>query len=1190
MQSLLPCSPVISLYACGCLGGNYPFDRHSMSASVETNAVNANKVQQQHLQALNDINSSYLGGKHRVLAGDGEASRTKDKGSKSGKGSAFHAFHTATGAMYLEKLHPSLKLFNPDDKSTKSKRSKGSRVGGGAGDSTVGDDVFNMTATNEAEPDEFSSTFNDNGMAAYNAQVDNSLAVSVPPAQAFATQINVRMPKAAFGTVRQPWNQSHYCYSKFDTEHNHSKNKHLFGDFRKKIDEENIRSVLQKKLERGERLPLQSQDLDFLQASAVDCSHASTILANSQALMLESPTRPTAPAATSGVGLANSIFDPNSAARKSLSKNRKDVWALNVERLHDSAVAGHSHIEDMFLNDNAISSVDLEASQSQTDLLVGSKDPLYIIHREESLIASLAGGSTGSGLLKAASLPLLRGSELRVLSSFSAVNPEMWVTARVVYLLLSCYYLVMVNPDQGAALRDHRTDTTKGKKKARPAKTNETSKPEAHDAEPKGRKAAANKSALVDKSDVSKTKTHEAARKPPNVALPEEQPLSPRNYAASLSDEEYLRTLARKTDMMDLWKKLAEQLSLCVSDNFGSSSISGTATDINAYISKVVSDFSWPNLQELLKQPAQLALACHVIEYDDMSKLASDDGTDGNGTEPNQRGITRHDSTGNLLTSRSLEDPSDAISNQFYARFPQALLPILRTAVHRKVFTPAFVEPTSPICARLCHWARRVVAGIYQVKARESTLNLALSVSAPSLSFGLPARDEVGTAGLGDSNTVVSSRQQLPPISLSISSTLARQQPQSKAAVNMFNLVNYSAAGRAATADGKASTLSVVSVGFDMYASYHAAGTSLAGNNEASGVAGTLPLTEQFVLDDVLVIGMILARPYDRLDVLVPSPPESLIQQHLKDMQIHANKPAHAAGGPNSTLSLAQQYPQLSHEQLQDLQLRRTQDDTNWQQFENLTHFCKAHIEVEANSPSHRILPAAIAFDVDVAVDELIEDGVDSAQFQAPHAQPSNRNLSAASDPGDDNARGLGVTVGRFSTPNKHHSVTVSLTRLQATGGRVGTGGAGIVADAPSIVGSQPHAGTLQHQPSQNSMTNFPSVVRRISRADIITKLNTFNKLTEHRNHLQTYGDRQVFSAIDVVKYAQRKDVQANIIVVGLPSGKRAQQNGNGSDDKVTKMIVNAELVTSILAERGQDVSLVIACAGISDSMMLRVY
>jgi hypothetical protein len=72
-----------------------------------------------------------------------------------------------------------------------------------------------------------------------------------------------------------------------------------------------------------------------------------------------------------------------------------------------------------------------------------------------------------------------------------------------------------------------------------------------------------------------------------------------------------------------------------------------------------------------------------------------------------------------------------------------------------------------------------------------------------------------------------------------------------------------------------------------------------------------------------------------------------------------------------------------------------------------------AHIEVEANSPSHRILPAAIAFDVDVAVDELIEDGVDSAQFQAPHAQPSNRNLSAASDPGDDNARARRVPSTR---------------------------------------------------------------------------------------------------------------------------------------------------------------------------------
>jgi hypothetical protein len=1359
----------------GTKGGSYPFDRRPLSASAETRAVNANHLQQQRIDALNQINAGYLAPKFRPIGNAKNAEHWK----KDKKGSAFHAFHTATGAMYLEKLHPSLKLFDPDSdaSSKKSGRSNKSSLKLANRMAKSSDDleenverdmhgaVFDMTATNEAEPDEFSSTFRDTGSAGNKNSSDfygdlavsggdemSNLALQIPAAQQLLT-INVKQPKAAFGTVRPEWNSTHYCYSKFDNEHNNNKNMHLFSDFKRKRDEEHIRHILEKKLEAGHGLPLQSQQLDCLQAAAVDCSQTSTVWLPIASSSVDVPST-----SLVHLSLSNTIFDPNSATRKSLSKSKKDIWALNMERLHNSSVIeNNKSLQALYLdnemNQHCEESHLFEDFHHKTEYqeMIGSNDPLYVIYREDCVLNRLKVsmpscaaedvnniraklGQTGVGSNQHQGV---RSSELRNFAAFHTVSPEMWVTARVCYLLLVCYYLVIVKPEKELEEEAQRRgssndliDAVGHKKQSRmsvikdlkgalsvgktglahqslsASKPSNTRMLSSHEElvspvlkQKDGRNdknyragiksvesvsingSSSRPEARIKRVPEKDTKsTHN--RIAPTTAAPSVLPgsvatagsaSSPR-HGSCLNDEEYILSLARKVELNDFWAVLEEQLShLFPASSCGTFSTSGALCSVTM---NVLTEFSWPNLQRLLDLHAHSALVCNIIEYgSDMLLRANDEeeadvGTGkespkgstnpansmssmlyGNQINPvpsNQQGIS-HQSVaehGSVLSkpaagngggkqdTKSGGDDAAAV-NRFYAQFPQALLPILRKAVHRKVFHPAQLERKSPVSAKLCSWARRVCAGIYKYKAKESTLNISVNVNAVMPAFGTKTGD------LSDNSSAVGSRQQLPPIlsstasaqfsnprkrgQLSLTTALATTGSTTvpSSSTDMLSLVNYTAAGRAVTADGKAATLTVVSVGFDIFACYHTHRSPHQGHHHASSpiATGTLSLHEQFVLDDVLIVGMILSRPYDRLDVIIPSPPESLIQQHLKIVQLQ-NK---------STLQgQAVSSAQFTAHQLAELQHKHVEDDSNWQYFENLTHFCKAHIEVEANSPSHRILPAAIAFDVDVAVDEIIEDGVDSAQYNTPH----NHNIvslgmqTQASFTGSDSSAAVdsqihvnatttdvagAVSVGKFTAPNKHHSVTVSLTRLQAMNNRLNiNSNNGVTGSSVSgLLNPQTHTdppGTSSHSGGthMSSHVNVPNInhvaangsSRKYSRADIISKLNTFNKLTEHRSHLQTYGDRQVFGAMDVVKYARRRDVQANIIVVGLPCGRGAQDgaattaqiltqtaNGAGSQEpivsgRLARVDASAELLTSILTERAQDVSIVVACAG----------
>jgi len=154
-----------------------------------------------------------------------------------------------------------------------------------------------------------------------------------------------------------------------------------------------------------------------------------------------------------------------------------------------------------------------------------------------------------------------------------------------------------------------------------------------------------------------------------------EPPQLPRvdNYAhKDCSEEEYRDVLQAKVSMHSFWGLVSREC-----DKHG----------IN--LDNALELFSWELVKNLMGMKDEFAYALYMIE-------------DGGAFE------------------------DDEMQSDFYSRFPESQLRQLREATRHQSFNPAVLAMLSPPAARLCAWARRVVAGIYSVK--QASMRIPLSV------------------------------------------------------------------------------------------------------------------------------------------------------------------------------------------------------------------------------------------------------------------------------------------------------------------------------------------------------------------------------------------------------------------------------------------------------------------------------
>ena len=116
--------------------------------------------------------------------------------------------------------------------------------------------------------------------------------------------------------------------------------------------------------------------------------------------------------------------------------------------------------------------------------------------------------------------------------------------------------------------------------------------------------------------------------------------------------------------------------------------------------------FSWPLLKELFEKHDECAIALFCIEKGGY----------------------------NLELSLFSSDINERVgSRDFYSIYPEEYVPTLREATRPHAFHPNVVATVSLPAARMCSWARRVVAGI--VKIKQASIRYNIENDAPNFEF-----------------------------------------------------------------------------------------------------------------------------------------------------------------------------------------------------------------------------------------------------------------------------------------------------------------------------------------------------------------------------------------------------------------------------------------------------------------------
>lgn len=386
--------------------------------------------------------------------------------------------------------------------------------------------------------------------------------------------------------------------------------------------------------------------------------------------------------------------------------------------------------------------------QSDMSLTLNDHDPLYRImcHESERVfyrrglitkfkkheaekIASTDESRRVVAELMATSIQVIRSNEIAKLKSFLILPSRMWVTARVTYFLIVCYATMVKDgtviegpsplhlksqllPDMQDQIQQSFDSSSQGTLKLeRPNTSNkgkEKKKIPSNEKEKDKFIKKKGKRMFDGKEDfITAIKT---------IGLNDKYPDPPRlprvdNFAhKSCSDEEYREILQEKVDMATFWRSVMKECDL---------------NGIN--VDNALDLFSWELLKSLMNMKDEFTYALQMIEEGG----AFDD---------------------------------DELQKDFYSRFPEDRLHSLREAIRHQSFNPIALATLNPPAARLCAWARRIVAGIYSVKQASMRIPLTAEHVGVPIS-GVPDRlklsDDVGISfdgsdALGEKSSFVS--------------------------------------------------------------------------------------------------------------------------------------------------------------------------------------------------------------------------------------------------------------------------------------------------------------------------------------------------------------------------------------------------------------------------------------------------
>lgn len=450
-------------------------------------------------------------------------------------------------------------------------------------------------------------------------------------------------------------------------------------------------------------------------------------------------------------------------------------------------------------------------------------DPLYRIMTEECEEA----------VDRATARLMLRVPEIKSLAQFSKPTPEMWVTARVAYVLIFVYHDLMIRggfewmePADRAALRARLSVKTFVESKSLPRPRRQPQQNQSDKTNGLSEREPSESCQSLQGGGVRIVRWDEG-----------DAPVT----AVGLSDSEYAKSISVRCDFNKVWKVLEEQR------------VSEGIKDAHAALRL----FSWPLLQQLMSPSLQTEFSALLdrIEIDRQIGEFEDDE------------IVKQDDDMNL----------------FFVVFPRPLLAVLRASVQRNVFHPTHLQHTSSTAARMCSWGRRVLTGIYKSKALETRLRL------PPSALLVPSKKSSAFSLAALPAPLPSMRRVLPPLRTgAVSFAPFQSSPRNPIAVvaeanneeeegtvspstpravagfgnlSASQLTGYSATGRPTEPSGLLAAITVFSFCFNVFP-----------------VNSSLSLRKAdlctHVLEQLVASSLALVRPFDRLDFLL-SPADS---------------------------------------------------------------------------------------------------------------------------------------------------------------------------------------------------------------------------------------------------------------------------------------------------------------------------
>jgi hypothetical protein len=551
-------------------------------------------------------------------------------------------------------------------------------------------------------------------------------------------------------------------------------------------------------------------------------------------------------------------------------------------------------------------------AMTEDGLYGGGNDPLYRITQEESEESVKQKLLADRNLIlhdegKITAIKIIRSSAIKNFGNFSNLSPEIWVVARLTYLLIFLYYELVVIPEQRRI-----EELEKNQKNAANLGIIERRRSMIFSTKPIVQTTTSlNKLLKLEEAKASGFVANTKTKKAESMKNVDANKMNGKKYTEGklsnvkiVDDENYLRYLLehKSLDMKSLWEILASQESEFIElmeqqSEYDMYEYSNRNDDFIVKFSwSVLRNFTWPKLQKLLSKSREISLLFYLMEHSDFQiveyDLTHEDDIENvekirQSIEHRKAILRRSQSfqdTTSLTAGSLIQKEDDDMINEFYLLLPHLILPILRTAVRKGMLYPKRIAHTSEAASFICRWNRRILAGIYRAKMRERNLNIPAVLSG-KISLPTPLADTRFT------KRRQFNKQKLPPLCNEISVD-DRSPAVVDAAMASF------AGIRKHKNDVSTTTVTLVVAAFDIFQSERS--------------------ISRYVLDDTIAIALLLARPIDRLDILVHEVMDS----------------------PQSNAGLPSQQRLLP----------------SGKNFNAVIDYCRIYVSSISNSPTHRVI------------------------------------------------------------------------------------------------------------------------------------------------------------------------------------------------------------------------------------------